>query len=404
MTDSIRRLFERLESDPSSAFVDSLRARVTDELNRQITASAVISTTQGDIMTITERPPTEAPDQQPRRRTGIVLATVAAAAALVLVGVLVRNNQHDTTPATTLPPTTTVSATTTAPSTTATSTSQLPQQTAAPIVRDPGIFQVRSAGSSVWAAGNGSTALLRIDPSTGATLDTVTLPQPAQQDWMASDKETLYVPVSGGVVTVNSATKRASAVLAPGQEVVAMAFTNDSAWLVRGGTSLEEWNLGLTTRTRSVPLSGFTPGGMIGVGRDIYLATDTQGLLHYDRTGTLVRAIPKVGYSFNLGFATGSIWVPDYDSGELLRIDPKTDTVTARIRIDFQKSHSVAATDSAVWVTNYFDNSLFEVDPSTNAIVAKTPANGGPMSVAAAGGKVVVAGDGWLLSFAPATR
>jgi YVTN family beta-propeller protein len=143
---------------------------------------------------------------------------------------------------------------------------------------------------------------------------------------------------------------------------------------------------------------------MIGVGSDIYLATDTQGLLHYDSKGTLVRAIPKVGYSFNMGFAAGSIWVPDYDSGELLRVDPKHNTVTTRIRVDFQKSHSVAATDTAVWVTNYFDNSLFEVDPSTNAIVAKTPANGGPMSVAAAGGNVVVAGDGWLLSFAPAVR
>ena len=43
MTDSIRRLFERLESDPSSAFVDSLRVRVTDELNRQIAATAAIT-------------------------------------------------------------------------------------------------------------------------------------------------------------------------------------------------------------------------------------------------------------------------------------------------------------------------------------------------------------------------
>jgi YVTN family beta-propeller protein len=400
MTDPIRHLFDQLEPDPSPAFVDALRVRVADELNRQISAAAAIDITQGDIMTITERPRVEVPEQHPRRRSGVVAAAVAAAAAIVLVGILVHDNRHAPTPATTVPPTTVA---TTTPTTTA-STGALPQQTAAPIVRDPGIFQVRAAGSTVWAAGNASTALLQIDPTTGATLHTVTLPQPALQDWMGSDKNLLYVPVTGGVVIVDSASRRAGAVLAPGQEVVAMAFTNDSVWLVRGGSSLEQWNLALTTRARSVPLSGFTPGGMIGVGNDVYLATDTQGLLHYDRTGTLVRAIPKVGYSFNMGFGLGSIWVPDYDSGELLRIDPTTDTVTTRIRIDFQKSHSIAITKTAVWVTNYFDNSLFEVDPATNAVVAKTPANGGPMSVAAAGGRVVVAGDGWLLTFAPAVR
>ena len=153
------------------------------------------------------------------------------------------------------------------------------------------------------------------------------MPAAATQDWMETNNGKLYVPTRTGVVIVDGATKTMTEPRG-NNNVVAMAFVNDAAWLLigDGGLTLEKWDLQLTNKQLDVPLEPFEPGGMVGVGDSFYLATADRGLLHFDNDGKQVNAIADVGYSFDPGFGAGSIWVPDYDTGEVIRIDPARPT------------------------------------------------------------------------------
>ena len=65
----------------------------------------------------------------------------------------------------------------------------------------------------------------------------------------------------------------------------------------------------------------------------------------------------------------GALWVLKNDDQLLLRIDPKSQRVLARIPLGFTP-FDMAASDSAVWITGYWVDQLVRIDPETNRIVA----------------------------------
>jgi len=69
------------------------------------------------------------------------------------------------------------------------------------------------------------------------------------------------------------------------------------------------------------------------------------------------------------------------------RIDPRTNKLVATTRLGSSPA-SVAAGEGAVWVTDERDSSISRIDPKTNSVTAK--ASAGPV----AGGPYVVAGEG----------
>jgi DNA-binding beta-propeller fold protein YncE len=75
-----------------------------------------------------------------------------------------------------------------------------------------------------------------------------------------------------------------------------------------------------------------------------------------------------------LGIATGygSVWVVCYWRQQLLRIDPSSRRVVARIEIG-RGPLSVAAGSGGVWVTNRDSRTISRVDPRSNRIVAEIP-------------------------------
>ena len=381
-------------------------------------------------MLTTERPEASPAKRGHNRRVGALLASAAAIAALAVTGVLVTRNDSDPSspPSTPVPQTTVPPPQTSAgPATTASPATPLPVldvPTPAPIaapsalnkgvtLADPRILQVKFDGFNLWAAGADSNELLRIDPATGTVAETFTLPSTATQDWMEANQGRLYVMTYDGIVIVNGETKEISGPMAKGEGfAVSVAFTKDSAWVLRVpvadavGTrtnKIEQWDLGLTVMQRSVDIGGdFHPGGMVGIDDSFFISTDDRGLLHYDDTGTLIATIADVGYSFDIGASAGSVWVPDYDSGELIRIDPSTDQILARIVVAGINAHSVFATDTSIWVTTFSAGNINVIDPATNLLTAQIGADQGPMSVAVVDGAVWVAGEGHLGSFLPA--
>jgi len=94
-----------------------------------------------------------------------------------------------------------------------------------------------------------------------------------------------------------------------------------------------------------------------------------------------------------LGIATGfgSVWVVCYWQNQLLRVDPRTRRIVARIPIGFG-GLGVSTGAGAVWVTNRDSRTVSRIDPRSNAAVAtiRLPKPLSPFGVAARNGSVWV--------------
>ena len=81
----------------------------------------------------------------------------------------------------------------------------------------------------------------------------------------------------------------------------------------------------------------------------------------------------------------GSVWVAVYGTGRLVRIDPRSNRVVARIRIARGICPIVVAAGS-VWVASDMTNMLYRIDPRRRRIVARIPVADWPAHVTAAFG------------------
>jgi virginiamycin B lyase len=112
---------------------------------------------------------------------------------------------------------------------------------------------------------------------------------------------------------------------------------------------------------------------------------------------SVVRPVPhadqtiRVGKApFNVAAGFGSVWVTV--SGGLVRLDPATGTVVARISTG-RRPWGVAVGEGAVWVGDWSDGTVTRVDPATNTVVWRVTLNNAlgqalPVGVAAGGGSV----------------
>jgi virginiamycin B lyase len=107
-----------------------------------------------------------------------------------------------------------------------------------------------------------------------------------------------------------------------------------------------------------------------------------------------------------LAAGEGALWVANHRDGTLVRVDPVTGRVAARIllpKTTDQRPHQVAVGEGAVWVTSTSPsrgtaNLLWRVNPVSNQVtgtldLGPTSAGGTPNRVAAGNGAVWVGGN-----------
>jgi YVTN family beta-propeller protein len=75
-----------------------------------------------------------------------------------------------------------------------------------------------------------------------------------------------------------------------------------------------------------------------------------------------------------IAFGLGSIWVDESNTNNVIRLDPTSHSVIAKIAVpDVHPCGDIATTPHAVWVTGCFDTSaVARIDPKTNSTVATT--------------------------------
>ncbi len=123
------------------------------------------------------------------------------------------------------------------------------------------------------------------------------------------------------------------------------------------------------------------------------------------RTNTVSARLPLEG-AYGVAVGRGAIWVASARE-HLWRVDPVRMQVTARIAID--RPHGVAATADAVWVTSGRGEVMVErVDPSRNVVTASiaTGPSSGAVATVAIGTQLVWVGngDGTVTGIDPATN
>jgi streptogramin lyase len=91
-----------------------------------------------------------------------------------------------------------------------------------------------------------------------------------------------------------------------------------------------------------------------------------------------------------VGTGSGALWVLQNDQQAVLRIDPRTQRVVARIPLGFTP-FDMAASDAAVWVSGYWVDQLVRIDPQSNTIVARLTLPDGVSGIAASAQAVWVA-------------
>lgn len=130
-------------------------------------------------------------------------------------------------------------------------------------------------------------------------------------------------------------------------------------------------------------------------------------LLRIDpRTNTVSARLPLEG-AYGVAVGPGAIWVASARE-HLWRVDPVRMQVTARIAID--RPHGVAATADAVWVTSGRGEVMVErVDPSRNVVTASiaTGSSGATVAEVVIGTQLVwvgSGGDGTVTGIDPATN
>jgi streptogramin lyase len=122
---------------------------------------------------------------------------------------------------------------------------------------------------------------------------------------------------------------------------------------------------------------------------------ETGNLLRIDpKTNRLVATIP-VGPGCaphnncgGVALGPGAVWVAAGASSKVVRVDPRTNRVVATIPFPDNEALNVFVTPGVVWVTDYYDNMIFQIDPQTNNMLNVLTPAAGPTGVAFAGGSL----------------
>jgi hypothetical protein len=131
-----------------------------------------------------------------------------------------------------------------------------------------------------------------------------------------------------------------------------------------------------------------------GTGAPSTATTPATGAAAPVRPSPVVATIGTGGFAYDMAAGAGALWV--VGSHEVTRVDPGTDSVTARIPVAATGSGpaAVAVGAGAVWVPVAVPAALWRIDPGSGKVTGRIPLGGplrGPISVSAAGDTVWVA-------------
>lgn len=144
-------------------------------------------------------------------------------------------------------------------------------------------------------------------------------------------------------------------------------------------------------RIASIPV-GTSPQGITTGAGSVWVANfGSDTLSRINTTNNTVQATRGVGDGpQGLAFAVSSVWVANSLADTVTRFNPSNNTAGVPIPVG-DDPRSIAFDGTNVWVTNFAGNSVSKISPATNTVTATVPVGEGPQGVAFGAGSIWVA-------------
>jgi streptogramin lyase len=269
---------------------------------------------------------------------------------------------------------------------------------------------VAYGAGSLWVGGFRSGAVVRVDPQSGAVVNTfnfgagnicATLHATDSAIWVLVAKgEDPAAPMS--LARIDPATNQVVQTIDAGNGLSQFIITNDSLWTVSDidGT-VKRIDPKTQKVTATIPVESPYNGGSLGSniidsnGQIWVAARDDQSLVHIDpNSNKVVERFPIGIYGDNISPLDNSLWVSSFDSGKVIRFDLATKKVVASIDATGGPD-SLLATQHGVWISQAYIGQVTRINPTTNqAVGSLTVASGGaqyPQQIAEVNGALWVA-------------
>jgi streptogramin lyase len=241
----------------------------------------------------------------------------------------------------------------------------------------------------------------RIEQTIGVGVSTATLAAGAGAVWVLSDRhELIRVDPAFGALK----TRRLPLGNGPGNSLgdpAGLAVGAGSVWVEGGGPTL----LRIAPRTsavqRRLDLGQNIDTVAYGDGSVWVTTGEPNTLLRIDpRTNTVAARIPIADrrgvlapYPIGLSVGAGAVWVLNGNTGTVTRVDPALNAVTATTPRLSADPIRIAAGPGAVWVADAANDTVIRIDPATGRIVQVIPVGGRPVALAAGDRRVWISVD-----------
>jgi DNA-binding SARP family transcriptional activator/streptogramin lyase len=216
---------------------------------------------------------------------------------------------------------------------------------------------------------------------------------------LAVGREGVWVAQRNGVTLIDPANMRESGEpIVVGGPAYSVALARDRMWVMRRDGHLVE----VDRHTRGAvgePIKVGVEAGDVAIGFGSLWVNLYKDGKDEEFNGRVARVDPctrevsfiRIGReadTVKTGF--GSVWITDAADGQVVRLDPRTNRVVARISgVNDPQDLLIAA--GAVWVTQYYDKLVQRIDPETNRLVRPKMAVGSdPAGLALGAGAVWV--------------
>jgi DNA-binding beta-propeller fold protein YncE len=128
-------------------------------------------------------------------------------------------------------------------------------------------------------------------------------------------------------------------------------------------------------RVTHIPLAGGGDPYDVALADEAVWVTSDAGLYRIDlATSEAVNVLPE-DYLFRVSSGHGALWITTGSDGRVLRIDPRSQTLTAAIEVSAGPVTDLAVSEDGVWASASSD--LVRIDPVTNEVVARLRNNRG---------------------------
>jgi streptogramin lyase len=228
----------------------------------------------------------------------------------------------------------------------------------------PGLFSVAAGFGSLWAVNYQRGSLARIDPRSGR-VRTVQVGATPDDVLVAFGRVWVTAWEAGKLVVVEPRSLRVVRRIAIGPRPVGLRALGGAVWVGFGRSATAIARVTPRTgRIERVPVGVRTPAWFVAGTRDLWIQAADNVLVRVDPTTRRVLARLSFGATLAQGALAqdGKLWVPDKERSLVYRVDPST----AQVEDSFAAGRGAFVAlraNGSMWITSYAGDDVWRFVP-----------------------------------------